>query len=74
MHWRLHYLPGDLAQWIVGVSTMFMLVAIVSGVIVHRKIFKDFFALGLIFAVTALKLRARLTSESAQERFVFANS
>lgn len=43
MHWRLHYLPELAAEWIVGVATMFMLVALVSGVIVHKKIFADFF-------------------------------
>lgn len=43
MHYALHYLPLDLAYWIVGVSTMFMLVAIVTGIIIHKKIFKDFF-------------------------------
>jgi len=30
-------------RWIVGFAAMFMLVAIVSGVITHKKIFKDFF-------------------------------
>lgn len=43
MHYRLHYLPYDLAILIVGVCSMFMLVAIISGVIIHKKIFKDFF-------------------------------
>jgi uncharacterized iron-regulated membrane protein len=43
MHWRLHYLPDRAAEWIVGLATMFMLVALVSGVIVHKKIFTDFF-------------------------------
>ncbi|WP_220347829.1 PepSY domain-containing protein [Alkalilimnicola ehrlichii] len=43
MHWRLHYLPSTVADWIVGLATMFMLVAIVTGIIVHKKIFKDFF-------------------------------
>ncbi len=43
MHYRLHYLNSQDAYWIVGFCTMFMLVAIVSGVIVHKKIFKDFF-------------------------------
>jgi uncharacterized iron-regulated membrane protein len=43
MHWRLHYLPDRTAEWIVGLATMFMLVALVSGVIVHKKIFADFF-------------------------------
>ena len=43
MHYALHYLPVDAAYWIVGVCTMFMLVAIVTGVIIHKKIFRDFF-------------------------------
>jgi len=43
MHYRLHYMSRGPAAWIVGVCTMFMLVAIVTGVIVHRKIFRDFF-------------------------------
>ena len=43
MHYRLHYLPYDWAVLIVGVCSMFMLVAIFSGVIIHRKIFRDFF-------------------------------
>lgn len=30
-------------RWIVGCCAMFMLVAIISGVITHKKIFKDFF-------------------------------
>ncbi len=43
MHWKLHYLPKDTGEWIVGVAAMFMFVALISGVIVHRKIFADFF-------------------------------
>lgn len=43
MHYRLHYVPYDLAVLIVGVCSMFMLVAIISGVIIHKNIFKDFF-------------------------------
>lgn len=43
MHYALHYFPDGWAQCIVGFCTMFMLVAIVSGVITHKKIFKDFF-------------------------------
>lgn len=43
MHWRLHYLPSAIADWLVGIATMFMLVAIVTGIIVHKKIFADFF-------------------------------
>lgn len=43
MHYRLHYMPYDLAVAIVGICSMFMLVAILTGVIVHKKIFRDFF-------------------------------
>ncbi|KIY40308.1 membrane protein [Pseudomonas sp. 10-1B] len=42
-HFELYGLPRELARWIVGVATMAMLVAIISGVITHKKIFKDFF-------------------------------
>lgn len=43
MHWKLHYLPQVVSDWAVGVATMFMLVALITGVIVHKKIFTDFF-------------------------------
>lgn len=43
MHYSLHYLPTDIAYWIVGFCSMFMLLAIVTGVVIHKKIFKDFF-------------------------------
>ena len=43
MHYALHYLPTNVAYWIVGICTMFMLVAIVSGVVAHKRIFRDFF-------------------------------
>ncbi len=43
MHWKLHYLPKVASDWIVGVATLFMFVALVTGVIVHKKIFADFF-------------------------------
>lgn len=45
MHYRLHYLDVRTAGWIVGFAAMFMLVAITSGVITHRRIFRDFFTL-----------------------------
>jgi uncharacterized iron-regulated membrane protein len=47
MHYLLHYLPSNVAYWLVGLCTMFMLTAIVSGVITHRRIFKDFFTFRL---------------------------
>jgi uncharacterized iron-regulated membrane protein len=40
-HYMLH-LP-ELGFWLVGFVSMGMLVALVSGVVVHRRIFKDFF-------------------------------
>ncbi len=40
-HYMLHW-PG-LGYWVVGWLSMCMLVALVSGVIVHRRIFQDFF-------------------------------
>jgi uncharacterized iron-regulated membrane protein len=43
MHYALHYLPYDWAIRIVGICTMLMLLAIVSGIITHKKIFADFF-------------------------------
>lgn len=42
-HFELHGMPRIWGRWIVGVATMVMLVAIVSGVITHKKIFADFF-------------------------------
>ncbi len=43
LHYVLHYIPKNLAYWLVSLAAMFMLVAIVSGVVIHRRIFKDFF-------------------------------
>lgn len=41
MHFEFH--AGMAGIWIVGAATMAMLVALVSGIIVHKKIFTDFF-------------------------------
>ena len=43
LHFDLHYMPKEWGRWIVGVCAMFMLVAILSGVVTHRRIFADFF-------------------------------
>jgi len=43
MHYALHYIDYPLAFRLVGICTMLMLVAIITGVITHKKIFKDFF-------------------------------
>ncbi|MFT4054950.1 MAG: PepSY-associated TM helix domain-containing protein [Novosphingobium sp.] len=44
-HFDLHYMPVLWARYLVGIAAMFMLVAILSGVITHKKIFTDFFML-----------------------------
>ncbi|MEZ0470413.1 PepSY-associated TM helix domain-containing protein [Luteimonas salinilitoris] len=41
LHYNLH--AGTLGMYLVGLAGMLMLVAIVSGVIIHRRIFKDLF-------------------------------
>ncbi len=43
LHFDLRYMPVIWGRWVVGFCSMFMLVAIVSGVITHKKIFADFF-------------------------------
>jgi len=42
-HYMLHVRLWQLGIWLVGLSSMAMLALCVSGVIVHRKIFADFF-------------------------------
>ncbi|QBE64093.1 PepSY-associated TM helix domain-containing protein [Pseudoduganella lutea] len=42
-HFELHAMDRATGRWIVGIATMFMFVAIISGVITHKKIFTDFF-------------------------------
>jgi len=42
-HFELYGMPRVWSRWIVGIATLFMLVAIISGIITHKKIFKDFF-------------------------------
>ena len=43
MHYALRYIDYDAATYLVGAATLFMLVALVTGVIVHKKIFTDYF-------------------------------
>lgn len=42
-HFQFYYMPVLWGRWLAGLCAMFMLVAIVSGVITHKKIFTDFF-------------------------------
>ncbi|MBR0643057.1 PepSY-associated TM helix domain-containing protein [Plastoroseomonas hellenica] len=37
------FLPLDLGRWLVSLAAMTMLVAIITGVVIHRRIFADFF-------------------------------
>lgn len=46
-HFDLHYLPVVWARYLVGIAAMLMLVAILSGVISHKKLFARFFTLSL---------------------------
>lgn len=41
-HFTLHF-PRNIGIWIVGFLGMAMLAAIISGVIIHKKIFREFF-------------------------------
>lgn len=43
LHFDLHYMPAVWARWIIGFCAMVMLVAIISGIITHRRIFADIF-------------------------------
>ena len=43
---RFHFslnLPNMLGIWVVGLAAMAMLVALISGIVIHKKIFKEFF-------------------------------
>ncbi|CAG9193490.1 Putative iron-regulated membrane protein [Paraburkholderia tropica] len=42
-HFQFYYMPVMWGRWLAGFCAMFMLVAIISGVITHKKIFVDFF-------------------------------
>jgi len=43
LHFDMHYMPILWGRWLAGICAMAMLIAIVSGVITHKKIFVDFF-------------------------------
>ncbi|MEH3121636.1 MAG: PepSY-associated TM helix domain-containing protein [Sphingomonas phyllosphaerae] len=44
-HFDLHYIPVAWSRLIVSIAALAMLVGILSGVIIHKKIFGDFFLL-----------------------------
>lgn len=43
MHYSLHLEWRDLGYWLVGMAALAMLVALTSGVIIHRKLFRELF-------------------------------
>lgn len=43
LHYSLNWTWKNLGYWIVGLAAFTMLVALVSGVVMHRKIFREFF-------------------------------
>ncbi|NRA55847.1 MAG: PepSY domain-containing protein [Gammaproteobacteria bacterium] len=43
MHYALHYMPTVLAYWLTSLCSMFMLVGLITGIVIHKQIFKDFF-------------------------------
>lgn len=43
MHYSLHWHWLDLGYWLVGLAALVMLAALVSGVVIHRKIFRELF-------------------------------
>ncbi|MFV0476306.1 MAG: PepSY-associated TM helix domain-containing protein [Parahaliea sp.] len=43
LHYSLHLTRWNLGYWIVGLAALMMLMALVSGVVIHRKLFKELF-------------------------------
>lgn len=43
LHYSLHLEWHDLGYWIVGLAALIMMAALVSGVVIHRRIFREFF-------------------------------
>lgn len=43
LHFELYGVPREFGRWVVGIAALGMLVAIISGVIIHKRIFKDLF-------------------------------
>ena len=43
MHYSLHLGWKNLGTWLVGIAALVMLAALVSGVVMHRRLFREFF-------------------------------
>jgi len=55
-HYSLHLKWLDLGYWLVGAAGMAMLLALVSGVVIHARFFRDFFTLRLFRGDNVAKL------------------
>ncbi len=44
-HFQLHYVPRWIGEYLTSLAGLVMLVVILSGVVIHKKIFADFFLL-----------------------------
>ncbi|GAB3378423.1 PepSY domain-containing protein [Spongiibacter taiwanensis] len=44
-HFELYGMPREWGRSIVGIASMLMLIALITGIIIHKKIFVDFFTL-----------------------------
>ena len=71
MHFSLHITWYDIGYWIVGLAAMAMLAAIVSGVVMHRKIFREFFTFRPGRSCCAARSTFTTSRASWRCRFIF---
>lgn len=43
LHYALHYMPRSIAYLITSLAAFFMLLALITGIVIHRRIFADMF-------------------------------
>ncbi|BFM08432.1 PepSY-associated TM helix domain-containing protein [Halioxenophilus aromaticivorans] len=43
-HFELYGIPREVGRTLVGIATMLMLIGLITGIIIHKNIFKDFFS------------------------------
>ena len=71
MHFSLHITWYDIGYWIVALAAMAMLAAIVSGVVMHRKIFREFFTFRPGRSCCAARSTCTTSPASWRCRFIF---
>lgn len=42
-HYGLHLSWNEIGKWLVGAASMAMLLLLIAGIVIHRKVFKEFF-------------------------------